>query len=105
MALLAILRREDERRDERSVQSDGALEPEERRLVEAAGEEVRDAVLADRALRRRLIGVLGVSATLGDLLVANPGEWRELVGEQTQRPAGYATRDVSTVPLLRSARL
>ena len=43
------------------------------RLVEAAGEDVRTAVLTDRTLRRRLIGVLGVSATLGDLLVANPG--------------------------------
>ncbi|WP_433049881.1 bifunctional [glutamine synthetase] adenylyltransferase/[glutamine synthetase]-adenylyl-L-tyrosine phosphorylase [Dactylosporangium sp. CS-033363] len=72
------------------------------RLVEAAGEDVREAVLTDKALRRRLIGVLGVSATLGDLLVANPDEWRELVGEQNHRPAGYSTRDVSTVPLLRS---
>ena len=73
------------------------------RLVEAAGDEVRDAVLTDRALRRRLIGVLGVSATLGDLLVANPQEWRELQGEQNKRAAGYPTRDVSTVPALRSA--
>ncbi|GAA3450998.1 bifunctional [glutamine synthetase] adenylyltransferase/[glutamine synthetase]-adenylyl-L-tyrosine phosphorylase [Dactylosporangium matsuzakiense] len=72
------------------------------RLVEAAGEEVRAAVLTDRALRRRLIGVLGVSATLGDLLVANPAEWRELAGEQNTRAAGFSTRDVSTVPLLRS---
>ncbi|GAA2327806.1 bifunctional [glutamine synthetase] adenylyltransferase/[glutamine synthetase]-adenylyl-L-tyrosine phosphorylase [Dactylosporangium salmoneum] len=72
------------------------------RLAEVAGEEVLTAVLTDRALRRRLIGVLGVSATLGDLLVANPDEWRELLGEQNKRPAGYSTRDVSTVPLLRS---
>ncbi|MGI5237040.1 bifunctional [glutamine synthetase] adenylyltransferase/[glutamine synthetase]-adenylyl-L-tyrosine phosphorylase [Dactylosporangium sp. CA-139066] len=72
------------------------------RLVEAAGEEVTVAVREDKALRRRLIGVLGVSATLGDLLVANPDEWRELVGEQNRRAAGYSTRDVSTVPLLRS---
>ncbi|GAA2634473.1 bifunctional [glutamine synthetase] adenylyltransferase/[glutamine synthetase]-adenylyl-L-tyrosine phosphorylase [Dactylosporangium fulvum] len=73
------------------------------RLFEAAGEEVRTAIIEDKAVRRRLIGVLGVSATLGDLLVANPDEWRELQGEQNKRPAGYATRDVSTVPLLRSA--
>jgi len=72
------------------------------RLVEAAGEDVRTAVLTDRLLRRRLVGVLGVSATLGDLLVANPDEWRELQGEQNKRPAGYSTREVSTVPLLRS---
>ncbi|MEV8515531.1 bifunctional [glutamine synthetase] adenylyltransferase/[glutamine synthetase]-adenylyl-L-tyrosine phosphorylase [Dactylosporangium sp. NPDC051484] len=72
------------------------------RLVEAAGEEVLTAVLTDKALRRRLIGVLGVSATLGDMLVANPDEWRELTGEQSRRAAGYSTRDVSTVPSLRS---
>jgi glutamate-ammonia-ligase adenylyltransferase len=72
------------------------------RLVEAAGEDVRTAVLEDRLLRRRLLGVLGVSATLGDLLVANPDEWHELQGEQNKRAAGYSTRDVSTVPLLRS---
>ncbi|WP_238006198.1 bifunctional [glutamine synthetase] adenylyltransferase/[glutamine synthetase]-adenylyl-L-tyrosine phosphorylase [Dactylosporangium sp. AC04546] len=71
------------------------------RLYESAGEELRTEVLTDRALRRRLIGVLGVSATLGDLLVANPGEWRELQGEQNHRAAGYATREVSTVPSLR----
>ncbi|MFD0585260.1 bifunctional [glutamine synthetase] adenylyltransferase/[glutamine synthetase]-adenylyl-L-tyrosine phosphorylase [Dactylosporangium darangshiense] len=72
------------------------------RLVEAAGPEVAAAVREDKALRRRLIGVLGVSATLGDLLVANPDEWRELVGEQNSRPAGYTTREVSSVPSLRS---
>ncbi|WP_432977624.1 bifunctional [glutamine synthetase] adenylyltransferase/[glutamine synthetase]-adenylyl-L-tyrosine phosphorylase [Dactylosporangium sp. CA-233914] len=72
------------------------------RLVEVAGEEVRAAVVEDKALRRRLIGTLGVSATLGDLLVANPDDWRELLGEQNKRAAGYSTRDVSTVPLLRS---
>ncbi len=71
------------------------------RLVEVAGEEVREAVLTDRPLRRRLIGVLGVSATLGDLLVSNPPDWKELQGEQNQRPAGYDTRDVGTVPALR----
>ncbi|MEU0555490.1 bifunctional [glutamine synthetase] adenylyltransferase/[glutamine synthetase]-adenylyl-L-tyrosine phosphorylase [Dactylosporangium sp. NPDC006015] len=77
------------------------------RLIEAAGaaagDEVREAVLTDRSLRQRLIGVLGVSATLGDLLVANPDEWKELLGEQNKRPAGFTTRDVSTVPSLRSS--
>jgi glutamate-ammonia-ligase adenylyltransferase len=73
------------------------------RLVEVAGEEVRDAVLTDRPLRRRLTGVLGVSATLGDLLVSNPPDGKELQGEQNGRAAGYATRDVSTVPALRGA--
>jgi [glutamine synthetase] adenylyltransferase / [glutamine synthetase]-adenylyl-L-tyrosine phosphorylase len=71
------------------------------RLVEVAGDEVREAVLTDRPVRRRLIGVLGVSATLGDLLVSNPSDWKELQGEQNKRPAGYTTRDVTTVPLLR----
>ncbi|GGM66147.1 bifunctional [glutamine synthetase] adenylyltransferase/[glutamine synthetase]-adenylyl-L-tyrosine phosphorylase [Dactylosporangium sucinum] len=71
------------------------------RLYEAAGEPLRTELVADKALRRRLVGVLGVSATLGDLLVANPDEWRELQGEQNHRAAGYATREVSSVPMLR----
>jgi glutamate-ammonia-ligase adenylyltransferase len=37
-----------------------------------------DSVRPNAALRDRLIGVLGASATLGDYLVANPGEWRAL---------------------------
>jgi glutamate-ammonia-ligase adenylyltransferase len=61
------------------------------------------AALGDLRFRRRLVSLLGVSATLGDLLVANPTEWHELRGEQNKRPAGYATRDVSDVPALRSA--
>jgi glutamate-ammonia-ligase adenylyltransferase len=76
------------------------------RLVEAcrrtagAGDPL-EAMLDDPRLRRRLIEVLGVSANLGDLLVANPDEWQELRGEQNKRPAGYSTRVVDTVPALR----
>ena len=73
------------------------------RLVEAAGEPVRTVVLDDPRLRRRLLALLGVSATLGDLLVANPAEWEELRGEQNTRPAGYTTPDVSGMPGLRAA--
>ncbi len=73
------------------------------RLREVAGDDVIDALLDDTRVRRRLVALLGVSATLGDLLVANPEEWRELCGEQNQRPAGYATRVVETVPQLREA--
>jgi len=47
------------------------------RLVAAQDdpEALRSAVAADDGLRRRLFGVLGASAALGDHLVANPGEW------------------------------
>jgi glutamate-ammonia-ligase adenylyltransferase len=74
------------------------------RLVEACRgkSDPLEVVLDDARVRRRLIGILGVSATLGDLLVANPDEWLELQGEQNNRPAGYSTRTVDTVPLLRS---
>ncbi|MFY1637276.1 bifunctional [glutamine synthetase] adenylyltransferase/[glutamine synthetase]-adenylyl-L-tyrosine phosphorylase [Solwaraspora sp. WMMB335] len=59
------------------------------RLVEAqrreragggdGGQAVLDAVHADPGLRRRLIAVLGASASLGDHLVANPDQWTVLV--------------------------
>src|SRR5262245_58468505 len=49
------------------------------RLVDACRDRTDplEAVLDDARVRRRLIGVLGVSATLGDLLVANPDDWQE----------------------------
>jgi glutamate-ammonia-ligase adenylyltransferase len=51
------------------------------------------------SLRARLIGVLGASDTLGDHLVASPGEWRTLAA-----PNGYALRfEGDTVPRLRMA--
>src|SRR5204863_9913183 len=39
------------------------------------------------SLRERVLAVLGASDTLGDHLVANPGEWRTLAA-----PNGYALR-------------
>jgi glutamate-ammonia-ligase adenylyltransferase len=51
------------------------------------------------SLRDRLLAVLGASDTLGDHLVANPGEWRTLAA-----PNGYALRfEGTTVPRLRMA--
>ncbi len=51
------------------------------------------------SLRERTLAVLGASDTLGDHLVAHPGEWRTLAA-----PNGYALRfEGSTVPRLRMA--
>jgi glutamate-ammonia-ligase adenylyltransferase len=69
----------------------------------SGGDDLLAVALDDPRLRRRLVSLLGVSATLGDLLVANPGEWQELRGEQNKRAAGYEKRDVSDVPALRAA--
>jgi [glutamine synthetase] adenylyltransferase / [glutamine synthetase]-adenylyl-L-tyrosine phosphorylase len=46
-------------------------------------DELKQALLADRALRGRLFGVLGSSLALGDHLVANPASWHLLDGNVT----------------------
>jgi [glutamine synthetase] adenylyltransferase / [glutamine synthetase]-adenylyl-L-tyrosine phosphorylase len=56
-----------------------------------------DSVRSNATLRDRLIGVLGASATLGDYLVANPGEWRALTEPAIGPDLGAAT----DVPALR----
>ena len=56
--------------------------------------EFRTAIETDEGLRRRLLGVLGASAALGDHLVANPAEWR-LLGAASwspERPTPEALR-------------
>ncbi len=56
------------------------------RLAEAAGrdwDELNQAILKDKALRGRLLGVLGSSLALGDHLVANPRSWHLLAGGVT----------------------
>jgi glutamate-ammonia-ligase adenylyltransferase len=65
------------------------------RLREVADGELMEALLDDMPVRRRIIGLLGVSATLGDLLVANPDEWHELCSSQPERSPS------DTVPRLR----
>ncbi|HET7664527.1 MAG TPA: bifunctional [glutamine synthetase] adenylyltransferase/[glutamine synthetase]-adenylyl-L-tyrosine phosphorylase [Mycobacterium sp.] len=53
------------------------------RLADAAGQgwdELNQALVADKALRGRLFGVLGSSLALGDHLVAKPESWRLLLG-------------------------
>jgi glutamate-ammonia-ligase adenylyltransferase len=67
------------------------------RLREVADSELMDVLLDDMPVRRRLIGLLGVSATLGDLLVANPDEWHELCNEPVERTPPR------TVPQLRES--
>jgi glutamate-ammonia-ligase adenylyltransferase len=48
------------------------------RLVEVAGPEPLHALLHEPGLRRRLVGVLGASAALGEHLVAHSDDWRLL---------------------------
>ena len=73
------------------------------RLVASAGRELLPALRAGQRLRRRVLALLGVSSALGDYLVANPAEWRALLGEVPSWPEGYAGVDISTVAALRSA--
>jgi glutamate-ammonia-ligase adenylyltransferase len=62
-------------------------------------EDVLVGLRRNASLRARLLAVLGASDTLGDHLVANPGEWRTLAA-----PNGYALRfDGATVARLRMA--
>ncbi|MET9340923.1 bifunctional [glutamine synthetase] adenylyltransferase/[glutamine synthetase]-adenylyl-L-tyrosine phosphorylase [Nonomuraea sp. NPDC003804] len=42
---------------------------------------VLDALRSDEGLRARLLGVLGLSAALGEHLITHPGQWRSLAGE------------------------
>ncbi len=54
------------------------------RLRGALGEdwpELAEAIQVDSKLRGRLLGVIGTSSALGDLLVANPTRWRTLVAD------------------------
>ncbi|MEV0899324.1 bifunctional [glutamine synthetase] adenylyltransferase/[glutamine synthetase]-adenylyl-L-tyrosine phosphorylase [Actinoplanes sp. NPDC049802] len=78
--------------------------------VERRGEdpgELLGALADDHGLRRRLLAVLGASSTLGDLLVANPGEWRTLSTGRSGGPpdadGGLAGFTELTVPALRTA--
>jgi [glutamine synthetase] adenylyltransferase / [glutamine synthetase]-adenylyl-L-tyrosine phosphorylase len=50
-------------------------------LSRLAGTALLTRLRSDPVLRRRLIGVLGASAALGDHLVAYPEDWRLLTGE------------------------
>ncbi|NJC83428.1 bifunctional [glutamine synthetase] adenylyltransferase/[glutamine synthetase]-adenylyl-L-tyrosine phosphorylase [Planosporangium mesophilum] len=73
------------------------------RMVEAerrnGSSDVLAAALSDATLRGRLLAVLGASATLGDYLVANPGQWRVLAAPLD----GPVLEDAPDVPTLRQA--
>ena len=61
------------------------------RLADALGndwDELKQALLKDRALRGRLFGVLGSSLALGDHLVARPAAWHLLAGNVTLPSVG-----------------
>ena len=68
------------------------------RLADALGndwDELKQALLKDRALRGRLFGVLGSSLALGDHLVACPAAWHLLAGNVTLPSVGEL-RDMFT---------
>ncbi|MGC9667210.1 bifunctional [glutamine synthetase] adenylyltransferase/[glutamine synthetase]-adenylyl-L-tyrosine phosphorylase [Planosporangium sp. 12N6] len=71
----------------------------ERRDATPAGDGVLAAVLSDARVRERLLVVLAASATLGDYLVASPGEWRVLA----EPPADRVLDEAPDVPALRRA--
>ncbi|MDI6098078.1 bifunctional [glutamine synthetase] adenylyltransferase/[glutamine synthetase]-adenylyl-L-tyrosine phosphorylase [Actinoplanes sp. NEAU-A12] len=84
------------------------------RLTESVGRggpetaaELLGELSTDHGLRRRLLAVLGASSTLGDLLVANPDEWRTLATDRSGMPpeadGRLAELDPLTVPALRKA--
>src|SRR6266511_2410141 len=55
----------------------------QRREAQSQRPDVLGRVLAEPGLRRRLVALLGVSLTLGDYLVAHPGEWVVLAADLT----------------------
>ena len=68
------------------------------RLADALGndwDELKQALLKDRALRGRLFGVLGSSLALGDHVVACPAAWHLLAGNVTLPSVGEL-RDMFT---------
>ena len=65
----------------RSADPDAALAALAAMVACTDGDELREAIGASGQLRARLVGVLGVSAALAEHLVANPGDWRGLVGD------------------------
>ncbi|MBW8711344.1 MAG: bifunctional [glutamine synthetase] adenylyltransferase/[glutamine synthetase]-adenylyl-L-tyrosine phosphorylase, partial [Mycobacterium sp.] len=70
------------------------------RLADAAGpgwDELNQALLEDRALRGRLIGVLGSSLALGDHLVARPDSWHLLAGGVTLPSADTLRKEFAEV--------
>ncbi|TPG32526.1 bifunctional [glutamine synthetase] adenylyltransferase/[glutamine synthetase]-adenylyl-L-tyrosine phosphorylase [Mycolicibacterium hodleri] len=65
------------------------------RLADALGQdwdELNLALVKDRALRGRLLGVLGSSTALGDHLVAQPRSWHLLAGRVSLPSAGELRR-------------
>src|SRR6266545_3898142 len=61
----------------------------QRREAQSQRPDVLGRVLAEPGLRRRLVALLGVSLTLGDYLVAHPGEWVVLDADLPERGRAY----------------
>jgi glutamate-ammonia-ligase adenylyltransferase len=66
----------------------------------AAPGDLLDTAITGTVFRERLVALLGASATLGDYLVANSGEWRVLTGPGVD-PAGQVLEPATGVASLR----
>ncbi|GIJ68760.1 bifunctional [glutamine synthetase] adenylyltransferase/[glutamine synthetase]-adenylyl-L-tyrosine phosphorylase [Virgisporangium ochraceum] len=68
------------------------------RLCEKAGDAPVTAAVADFAMWRRLLAVLGASTVLGDHLIANPDDWK-LLGQPTNGGTLPPVDDVASLRL------
>ncbi|MEP7178577.1 MAG: bifunctional [glutamine synthetase] adenylyltransferase/[glutamine synthetase]-adenylyl-L-tyrosine phosphorylase [Pseudonocardiales bacterium] len=74
----------------RSADPDAALRALGAIVAQTEGAALRDAIMASKELRSRLISLLGVSSALAEHLIAHPTHWQTLVGAHD--PAGTAAR-------------
>src|SRR6266511_2210638 len=72
--------------------------------VDDRAADVLGRVLAEPGLRRRLVALLGVSLTLGDYLVAHPGEWVVLDADLPERGGLTAASPANVAELRRAYR-
>src|SRR6266508_3265225 len=76
----------------------------QRREAQSQRPDVLGRVLAEPGLRRRLVALLGVSLTLGDYLVAHPGEWVVLDADLPERGGLTAASPANVAELRRAYR-
>ncbi|MGI5995350.1 MAG: bifunctional [glutamine synthetase] adenylyltransferase/[glutamine synthetase]-adenylyl-L-tyrosine phosphorylase [Saccharomonospora viridis] len=63
-----------------------------RTVDEESWQEINDTLRTNTAFRARLLGVLGYSTVLGDLLASRPGQWRRLVPASLTATRDYESR-------------
>jgi glutamate-ammonia-ligase adenylyltransferase len=79
----------------RTADPDAALAALAAVIGAPGGADLRDALQASSELRGRVLALLGVSAALGEHLVAHPADWRALLGEHD--PDGVGARLAAAV--------